>query len=188
MPPYGAHRFTRVAGPTPNAPDVYSPIQEGWVSPGKFQNSDRPIWRPLPIKEGAQYAKAATYGEETVRCWRGTIPRYWCLTANSRPSPSTRCPSNRSRPRLVRPRPQKPRTRAGCPVAVRNRNGNRIPVRRGRWRVQPASINAQFAYIAAASAARITRRFRSMSLWRRCFSPAARSGSRTTATSSSRAA
>jgi CO/xanthine dehydrogenase Mo-binding subunit len=64
MPPYGAHRFTRVAGPTPNAPDVYSPIQEGWVSPGKFQNSDRPIWRPLPIKEGAQYAKAATYGEE----------------------------------------------------------------------------------------------------------------------------
>ena len=64
MPPYGAYRFARVAGPTPDAPDVYAPIQEGWVSPGKFQDSDRPIWRPLPIKEGAQYAKAATYGEE----------------------------------------------------------------------------------------------------------------------------
>src|SRR3954471_15425407 len=61
-PPYSAYRFARIAGPTPDAPDVYAPIQEGWVSPGKFQDSDRPIWRPLPIKEGAQYAKAATYG------------------------------------------------------------------------------------------------------------------------------
>ena len=34
MPDYGAYRFTRVAGPTPDAPDVYSPLQAGWVSPG----------------------------------------------------------------------------------------------------------------------------------------------------------
>src|SRR5713101_6168570 len=31
---YGAHRFTRVGGPTPEAPDVYSPVKDGWVSPG----------------------------------------------------------------------------------------------------------------------------------------------------------
>jgi CO/xanthine dehydrogenase Mo-binding subunit len=64
MPHYAAYRFTRIAGPTPEAPDVYAPIQEGWVSPGRFQNTGRPIWRPLPIKEGAPYARAATYGEE----------------------------------------------------------------------------------------------------------------------------
>src|ERR1700678_4067981 len=33
MPKYGAYRFTRVAGPTPDDPDVYSPVQAGWVSP-----------------------------------------------------------------------------------------------------------------------------------------------------------
>jgi CO/xanthine dehydrogenase Mo-binding subunit len=61
---YGAYRFTRVAGPTPDAPDVYSPIQEGWISPGKFETTDRPIWQVLPIAEGAEYAKGATYGEK----------------------------------------------------------------------------------------------------------------------------
>ena len=33
IPDYGAFRFTRVAGPSPDKPDVYSPIQAGWVSP-----------------------------------------------------------------------------------------------------------------------------------------------------------
>src|SRR6476619_7158687 len=37
-PNYGAFRFTRVAGATPDAPDVYSPIQAGWVTPGRLQN------------------------------------------------------------------------------------------------------------------------------------------------------
>ena len=35
MPDYGAFRFTRVAGPTPEAPDVYSPLQAGWVAPSE---------------------------------------------------------------------------------------------------------------------------------------------------------
>ena len=39
VPNYGAFRFTRVAGPTPEAPDVYSPVKNGWVSPGKFQGT-----------------------------------------------------------------------------------------------------------------------------------------------------
>ena len=38
MPNYGAYRFTRIAGPTPDASDVYAPIQEGWISPGRFHN------------------------------------------------------------------------------------------------------------------------------------------------------
>jgi CO/xanthine dehydrogenase Mo-binding subunit len=64
MSDYGAHRFTRVAGATPEAPDVYSPVLAGWVSPGKFQNAERPVWTPLAIETGAAYAEAAIYGEQ----------------------------------------------------------------------------------------------------------------------------
>ena len=63
-PNYGAFRFTRVAGPTPDAPDVYSPVKNGWVSPGRFQDSERPIWARLPIPTGLGYAEAATHGEQ----------------------------------------------------------------------------------------------------------------------------
>jgi CO/xanthine dehydrogenase Mo-binding subunit len=63
-PNYGAFRFTRVAGPTPDAPDVYSPVKNGWVSPGRFQDSERPIWARLPIPTGHAYAEAATHGEK----------------------------------------------------------------------------------------------------------------------------
>jgi CO/xanthine dehydrogenase Mo-binding subunit len=64
MPDYGAYRFTRVAGATPDAPDIYSPVKAGWVSPGRFRNTVRPIWAPLPIPTGRPYAEAATYGEQ----------------------------------------------------------------------------------------------------------------------------
>jgi CO/xanthine dehydrogenase Mo-binding subunit len=63
-PNYGAFRFTRVAGPTPDAPDVYSPVKNGWVSPGRFQDTERPIWARLPIPTGRDYAEAATHGEQ----------------------------------------------------------------------------------------------------------------------------
>src|SRR5712675_3287331 len=63
-PNYGAFRFTRVAGSTPGSPDVYSPVLAGWVSPGKFQDTERPIWTPLATETGAAYAKAAIYGEQ----------------------------------------------------------------------------------------------------------------------------
>src|ERR1700686_5029002 len=43
---YGAYRFTRVAGPTPDAPDVYSPFKDGSVSPEHFQNTELPVWAP----------------------------------------------------------------------------------------------------------------------------------------------
>jgi CO/xanthine dehydrogenase Mo-binding subunit len=63
-PNYGAFRFTRVAGPTPDAPDAYSPVKNGWVSPGRFQDTERPIWARLPIPTGGAYAEAATHGEK----------------------------------------------------------------------------------------------------------------------------
>ena len=64
MPGYGAFRFTRVAGSTPDAPDVYSPLQAGWVSPGYVQNTDRPVWTPSPASAGSAYAEAAIHGEK----------------------------------------------------------------------------------------------------------------------------
>ena len=66
MPNYAAFRFTRLGGPTPEAADVYSPVKNGWVSPGKFQhtnqNTEAPIWPRLPIPTGASYAEAADVG------------------------------------------------------------------------------------------------------------------------------
>src|SRR5499426_920364 len=64
MPNYGQFRFTRVGGPTPDAPDVYSPSKNGWVSPGFFEKSGAPVWRRLPTPSGAAYAEAASYGEK----------------------------------------------------------------------------------------------------------------------------
>src|SRR6202789_1055290 len=34
--PYGSHRFVRVSGATPEAPDVYSPLLAGWTVPRRF--------------------------------------------------------------------------------------------------------------------------------------------------------
>ncbi|HZZ63701.1 MAG TPA: molybdopterin cofactor-binding domain-containing protein [Roseiarcus sp.] len=65
-PNYAAFRFTRLGGPTPEAADIYSPVKNGWVSPGKFQrtkpNTETPIWSRLPITTGAAYAEAADIG------------------------------------------------------------------------------------------------------------------------------
>ena len=40
MPNYAAFRFTRLGGPTPEAADIYSPVKNGWVAPGKFQQTN----------------------------------------------------------------------------------------------------------------------------------------------------
>ena len=61
---YGAYRFTRVAGATADAPDVYSPLLAGWVSPGRSQKSPLPVWSPAAKDTQAAYAKAAVYGEQ----------------------------------------------------------------------------------------------------------------------------
>lgn len=59
---YGAWRFTRIAGPGPNWPDVCSPLQDGWVSPERIANSNKRDWAPLP--KGSGYAKATMHGEK----------------------------------------------------------------------------------------------------------------------------
>jgi CO/xanthine dehydrogenase Mo-binding subunit len=64
MPNYGQFRFTRVGGPTPEAPDVYSPFKNGWVSPGFFHESGAPVWPRLPEPSGQAYAQAADYGKK----------------------------------------------------------------------------------------------------------------------------
>jgi CO/xanthine dehydrogenase Mo-binding subunit len=63
-PNYAAFRFTRVAGSTPDAPDVYSPLQEGWINPGIMDAAGRPIWKPLAVPTGQKYAKGAVLGEQ----------------------------------------------------------------------------------------------------------------------------
>ena len=47
--------------------DVYSPVKNGWVSPGKFQKAqytEIPIWPPLPIPRRAGLRRSGDYGEK----------------------------------------------------------------------------------------------------------------------------
>jgi len=58
-PPYAAYRFTRVAGANPASPDVYSPVQNGWVSPPNLTDAEQPNWTPLAGPDGQAYAEAS---------------------------------------------------------------------------------------------------------------------------------
>jgi CO/xanthine dehydrogenase Mo-binding subunit len=64
LPNYAAYRFTRVAGATAEAPDLYSPVLAGWVSPGRVQPSALPVWSSLTERTDPVYAKAAVYGDK----------------------------------------------------------------------------------------------------------------------------
>src|SRR5689334_9125466 len=64
VPNYDTFRFTRLGGPPPDAPDVYSPFKNGWVSPGFFEKSGAPIWPRLPEPSGQAYAETADYGQK----------------------------------------------------------------------------------------------------------------------------
>jgi CO/xanthine dehydrogenase Mo-binding subunit len=64
MPNFGAFRFTRVAGATPEARDVYSPILAGWVSPGRSQSSALPVWSSRAQRTDSSYETAAVYGDQ----------------------------------------------------------------------------------------------------------------------------
>lgn len=61
-PPYGANRFVRVAGPSPSAPDVYSPLRAGWARPIRFQNAAVPVWAPGK-KRGSADVTASYHGD-----------------------------------------------------------------------------------------------------------------------------
>ncbi len=61
-PNYGAYRFTRIAGAKPGAPDVYAPIDAGWISPSHIDPGGRPVWRPK--KDDPAYLRGAVFGED----------------------------------------------------------------------------------------------------------------------------
>jgi CO/xanthine dehydrogenase Mo-binding subunit len=61
--PYGSHRFVRVAGATPQAPDIFSPLLDGWMVPRSFRDGDIPVWAPAD-PQGPADAKASFYGEQ----------------------------------------------------------------------------------------------------------------------------
>jgi CO/xanthine dehydrogenase Mo-binding subunit len=63
-PDYGAYRFTRVAGPTPDAPDVYSTFKDGLAKPEHFQDTELPVWAPFAMQKAPLYTKAAAHGEQ----------------------------------------------------------------------------------------------------------------------------
>lgn len=60
--PYAAARFVRVAGATPNAADVYSPMLAGWTFPLLYQKDDRPTWA-VPSATGSDAERASFYGD-----------------------------------------------------------------------------------------------------------------------------
>ena len=63
LAPYGSHRFVRVAGATPQAPDLFSPLLDGWIVPRSFRDGDVPVWAP-PDRQGPADARASFYGEQ----------------------------------------------------------------------------------------------------------------------------
>ena len=60
--PYAAARFVRVAGPTPQAEDIYSPMLAGWTFPSLYKKDDRPSWA-VPSAAGSDAARASYYGD-----------------------------------------------------------------------------------------------------------------------------
>ncbi len=61
--PYGSHRFVRIAGATPEAPDIYSAFLAGWTVPRSFADGEVPVWAPAD-REGPADAQASYYGEQ----------------------------------------------------------------------------------------------------------------------------
>jgi CO/xanthine dehydrogenase Mo-binding subunit len=83
-PPYGGMRFVRIAGPTSDADDVYSPLRDGWTIPARFQPPPHPRQGPQPPPFAAQWdspnpvgspaARASYYGQEVRRLLTGQVP------------------------------------------------------------------------------------------------------------------
>lgn len=71
--PYGANRFTRVAGPDPRGPDVFSPLQSGWATPIRYQKAEMPVWAP-GNRRGDLNARASFHGERIRNELRSPSP------------------------------------------------------------------------------------------------------------------
>ena len=75
--PYGGMRYVRIAGPTADAGDVYSPVLDGWTVPARYQPIQQTQqapnapqfaaeWDP-PNPTGSSAARAAYYGRQVRR-------------------------------------------------------------------------------------------------------------------------
>jgi hypothetical protein len=188
-PNYGAFRFTRVAGPTPDAPDVYSPVKNGWVSPGRFQDTERPIWARLPIPTGLGYVEAATYGEMIRAELAAASPALLMLDREFE--------TQSVDPVFLEPESGLGWYNAGAKnlelvlgVQSPYENAEALAYMLGNARApfKPAHIKCMFAYMGAGSADAITVRSRSMSPWRRSSCLDVQCGWRRTAISSFKAA
>jgi hypothetical protein len=75
--PYGGMRYVRIAGPTPDAEDVYSPLLEGWTVPARYQPPPQLQYGPNPPRFAAEWdppnaagspaARASYYGQQVRR-------------------------------------------------------------------------------------------------------------------------
>ena len=145
--------------------------------------------RRSPTDTGAPTPRPRPMASRSAPSLPRTIRPCWCSTANSRRNPSIRCFSSR---KAVSPGTTRAaRTSNSCSACSRltrpRRRSRSCSARRARRSSRRASTPSSPIW-AAASAAATIRRSRSMSRWRRCSFPAVRSGWRTTAISSSRAA
>ena len=84
-PDYGAYRFTRVAGPTPDAPDVYSPFKNGWVSPDTSRIRNSRYGHRWRCRRAALCQGRRSTASRSALNLRRAIRPFWCWTANSRP-------------------------------------------------------------------------------------------------------
>jgi hypothetical protein len=118
-PNYGAFRFTRVAGSSPDGPDVYSAIQGGLGQPGQVpehrhcrcgRRSPRRQARPTRRPPSTARRSAPSSPRRTRTCW--------CSTAPSRPSRSIRCSSSRKARCLVQQEGRPARAGARRAVAL----------------------------------------------------------------------
>ena len=187
-PDYGAYRFTRMAGPTPDAPDVYSPVKDGWVSPGHFQSTERPVWTPLGAATASPYAKAASYGEQIRAELAASSPALLALDREFE--------TQSVDPMFLEPKSASPGTiraaRNSSSWSARSRRTRQRSRSRSSW-AKPAPPSGRRTSTpvspmsAAASVDATIPRSPSTSHWRGCSFPAARSGSPMTVISSSRA-
>jgi len=81
LPPYGSNRFTRVAGATAEAPDVFSPLLAGWASPIGYKKAEIPLWAQAK-QRGNTNARATFYGEEIRAELAKADPRTLVLDRN----------------------------------------------------------------------------------------------------------
>jgi CO/xanthine dehydrogenase Mo-binding subunit len=75
--PYGGMRYVRIAGPTADSDDIYSPVLDGWTIPARYQAVPQPPQTPdtqpfapqwdAPNPAGSAAARASYYGQEVRR-------------------------------------------------------------------------------------------------------------------------